>query len=124
MLLPGELSIALLQVKQASSSSGPLRWRSVASSAHARTEKVARVQVGIAQKIESIAVVLIASRPGHDIHHAAAVVSIFRVEVTGEDAKFGDGIKVRRDGGAHVHALFNVAAVDHETVGHFAVSAD
>ncbi len=55
---------------------------------------------------------------------AAAELAVFGVEVAGEDAELGDGIEVGNDGRAHVDVFLDVAAVEHETVGEFALAVD
>ena len=69
---------------------------------------VARVQIGIAQKIECVAMKSIASGLGDDIDLAAAEFSILRVEVAGDDAEFINRIQVGNDGRAGVDVLFHV----------------
>ena len=56
------------------------------------SEIVGGVEIGIAEKIEKVPVKSIGSRFCDDINLAAAEVSIFRVEIVGDDAKFGDGV--------------------------------
>ena len=61
---------------------------------------------------------------GHDIDDPAAVVAVFGVEVVGQDPELGDRIEIGHDRRAAVHQLLHVAAVDHESVGVFALAAD
>ena len=51
------------------------------------SEEVGGVEIGIAEKVERVSVKLIGSGFGDDIDLAAAEVSIFRVEIVGNDAK-------------------------------------
>ena len=61
---------------------------------------------------------------GDDVDLAAAELAVLGVEVTGENAELGDGIEVGNDGRAHVDVFFDVAAVDDEGVGKFALAVD
>ena len=61
---------------------------------------------------------------GDHIDNAAAVVPVLRVEVIGQNPELGDRIEIGNNGGAAVHQFLHVAAVDHETVGVFALPAD
>src|SRR3974377_100575 len=77
----------------------------------------ARVEDRVAKKFEGVAVKCITSRTRDDGDHASIVVTIFRIEVVGEDAKFLDGIKVRNNGSSSIHVFLHVDSINHKTVG-------
>src|SRR5579859_2784538 len=83
---------------------------------------ILRIESGIAQELESAPMEPV--RPGFSdyVDLTAAVISVSRVEVVGDDAKFRNRVEVGNDGGAVVPALFHVRTVDHETVGRLALS--
>ena len=80
--------------------------------------------MGVAQKLEDIAVKIVTPGFGDDVDLSAAVLAVFGVEIIGENAELRDGIEIRNDGGAHVDVFFDVAAVDHEAVGEFTLAVD
>ena len=55
---------------------------------------VARVHSGKAQKLEGDAVKVIGAGFGDEIDHTAAVVTIFGIEVIGEDPELSNGVEV------------------------------
>src|SRR5215471_11464958 len=63
-------------------------------------------------------------RLSYDIDLAAAIVSVLRVEVVGDDAEFRNGVEIGNDRRAVVFALFHVRSVNHETVGRLTLSVD
>ena len=65
-----------------------------------RRKIVARVEIGIAQEVEGVAMEPIAAGLGDDIDLAAAELSILCIEVAGNDAKLIDAIEVRDNSGA------------------------
>ena len=59
---------------------------------------------------------LIGSRFSDDTDLAAAEVSIFGVEIVGDDAKFGDGVEIQNNGRSVVDTFLGVCSIHHETV--------
>jgi len=60
--------------------------------------------------------ILIRSGFGHYVDLAATVIAILRVEVVGNNAKLGNRINIRNQGGAILQLFFRVGAVDHKAV--------
>ena len=60
----------------------------------------------------------------NDIDLAAAEFAIFGVEITGENAEFGDGVEVGNDGRAHVDVFFYVTSVHDEGICEFPLAID
>jgi hypothetical protein len=89
-----------------------------------RRKVVARIEVGIAQKLEDVAVKCIRPRFGYNIDLSAAELAVFGVEVVGENAEFVDGIEVGNNRRAHVDVFFNIASVDQKAVGEFALAVN
>ena len=87
-------------------------------------EVVAGVEGGVAEEFECGAVELRCAGLGDDEDLAAAGVAVFGVEVGSEDTEAVDGVEIGDDGGAHVYVFLDVAAVDAESVGGFALAAD
>ena len=85
---------------------------------------VARVEIGVAQEFESIAVKCVGAGFRDDVDLAAAELAIFRVEVVGENPELGDGIEVGNDRRAHVDVFFDVASIHHEAIGEFPLAVD
>ena len=54
-----------------------------------------RIEIRIAQELEQGAVESIPARLGYDVDQSAAVVSVFRVRVAGQNAKLRNRIEVR-----------------------------
>ena len=88
----------------------------------ARVRKIiSRIEIRVAKKLENVAVKSVRPGLGYHIDLAAAKFSVLGVEIIRENAEFGDGIEVRNNRGAHVDVFFDIAAVDDETVGKFAL---
>jgi hypothetical protein len=87
-------------------------------------EVVARIEIGVAQKIERAAVEPVGAGLGDYADLSAGKLSVLGIEVAGDDAELGDRIEVGNDGGAGVHVLLDVAAVDAEVVGEFPLAVD
>ena len=85
---------------------------------------VARVQIGVSQELEKVAVKCVAARLGDDVDLAAAEFAILGVKVAGENAELGDGVEIGDDRGPHIHVFFGVASVNDEGVGEFALAVD
>src|SRR5208282_6618686 len=58
---------------------------------------VARIEVGVAQELERVAVKFVGARFRNHVDLSSAVSSVFRVEVAGKDAELGNGVEVRND---------------------------
>ena len=78
----------------------------------------------VAEKLEAIAMKLVASRFGDDGDHAAIVVSVLGVEVVGQYAEFFDRIEVGNNGSAAVHMFLHIDAIHHESIRGFALAVD
>ena len=89
-----------------------------------RREIIARIEIGIAQELEGVAVKFIGSGFGDNADLAAAVLAILRVEVAGDDAELRDRVEIGNHGCAGVDVLFDVAAVHAEVVGRLALPVD
>ncbi len=87
-------------------------------------KEIARIQIGIAQKFESVAVQRVGAAFGHHVHDAAGIVAKFGVEVVGQHAEFGKRIEIGNDAGAAVHLFLHVGTVHQKSVGIFALAAD
>ena len=61
---------------------------------------------------------------GDHVNLSTAVVTVFRIEVVGDDAEFGDGIQVGNQRGAVVNAFLRIAAIHHETIGARSAAVD
>ncbi len=82
------------------------------------------VEVGVAEELEGFAVEVAGAGFADDADDAAVVVAVLGIEVGGEDAELFDGVEVGDDGGAAVHVLLHIDAIDHEAVGGFALAVD
>ena len=89
-----------------------------------RGEKVFGVKRGVSQEFKSAAMQSICARLGHDIHDAAAVISVFRIEIVGQHTKLGDRIQIGDDRSAAVHQFLDIPAIHDESVGVFTLAAD
>ena len=87
-------------------------------------EVILGVQGSVAQKFEPASVEVVRARLGHDIDLTAAVVSVFRVEVIGDDAEFGNRIQIGNDRRTVRLAFLNVRTVHHESIGGLALTVD
>src|SRR5262249_13543156 len=67
-----------------------------------RTIEVAGIQGIVTQELESAAVELVGAGLGDYVYLGARVISVLGLAVVRDDAKFGDGVKVRDDAGSHV----------------------
>src|ERR1039458_7007124 len=85
---------------------------------------VAGIQVRVAQEFEDIAVECIGTGLGDYADLPSAELAVFRVKVTGEYPELGDGIQVGNDRRAHVDVFFDVASIQHKTVGKFPLAVD
>ena len=85
---------------------------------------VAGIEIRVAQEFEDIAVECVGPRLRDHADLAAAELAVFRVEVAGENPELGDGIQVGNDRRAHVDVLLDVASIQHEAVGEFALAVD
>ena len=83
-----------------------------------------RIEIGVAEKVEALAVNAVRPAFGYHGHDAASIVTIFRIETVGQHAEFVNGIQIRDDTGSAVHLLFDVGPVDEKTVGVFALAAN
>ena len=57
-------------------------------------KEIGGIQVGVAEELESTAMILVRAGLGNHIDLAAAVITVFRVEVVGQYPELGDRIKV------------------------------
>ncbi len=89
-----------------------------------RGKETLRIEGGVAQELEGVAVNLVGSTLGHRVHDAAGIVAVFRVEIVGQHTEFGNGIQIRNDRRAAVHQLLDVGPVDEKSVGIFALPVD
>src|SRR5215470_9082758 len=89
-----------------------------------RIVEIARIEVGIPQKLKSTSMKRICSCLGGHIDLATAVIPILGVKIVCDNAEFRDGVQVRQDGCAIVLAFYHVGAVYHETVGTLPLSID
>ena len=85
---------------------------------------VARIEIGVAEEFENVAVKCIGAGFRDHVDLSAAEFAVFGVEVVGENPKLGDGIEVRNNRRAHVDVLFHVASIHDETVGEFPLAVD
>src|SRR5208282_2605433 len=87
-------------------------------------EVVARVKIGITQKLETVSVKLTATRLGENENLPTAVIAVFGIETVGQNAQLLDRIEIRNNGGSHVDVLLHVTAVDAKPIRRFALAAD
>ena len=80
-------------------------------------EIIARVQIGVSQELEKVAVKCVAAGLGDDVDLAAAEFAILRVKVAGKNAELGDRVEIGNDRRSHVDVFLGIAAVDDEGVG-------
>ena len=85
---------------------------------------IARIQVGIAEKLEEITMKVVRPRLRNYVNVAAGIATIFGIEVTGENAEFGNGVQVRNDCGSSIDVFFGIAPVDNEGVGKLSLAVD
>ena len=88
----------------------------------ARIEIVIRVQGSIAQELESRAMQGITPRLGDHVDQCAGKVAILRVERISQQPKLLNGVQHRNDVGAITRCVLDASAVDHESVGIFALA--
>ena len=65
---------------------------------------------------------VVGARLGDYVDLPAAVIAIFGIEVVGDNAKFRNRVEIGNDGSAVILPLFDICAVDHETIGRLALA--
>jgi hypothetical protein len=85
---------------------------------------VSRVKVGIAQKLEDVAMELVRAALGDHIDLAAGKVAILGVEVAGQDTKLRERVEVGNDCCSAEAVLFDRKAVEQKAIGRFAHAVD
>src|SRR5271167_211908 len=93
---------------------GPPRGRKV----------IARIEIRVAEEFKTVAVKRVGAGFRDDINLPAAEFAILGVKVVRQNAKLGDGIEIGNHRCAVVYVLLDVASVDDETVGKFALSVN
>ena len=86
-----------------------------------RVKVTAGIQIRIAQKFKCVAVEGIASRLGDHGDHAAVIIPILRIEITGEHAKLFNRIEVRDNRRAAIHMFLHINAVHQKPVRRFSL---
>ena len=82
------------------------------------------VEVGVADEIEGAAVNLIGARFGDDADDPGAVAAVLGSVVTGENAEFSDGVRIRIENDAIVDEVVVEAAIEQIGDGIGASAAD
>ncbi len=83
-----------------------------------------RIKIRIAQELEQGAVKGVHTRLGYDVDQSAAVVSVFRVRVAGQNTKLGNRIEVRNDSRLLADAFLHISAVEGKPIRILALSVD
>src|SRR5580692_9793894 len=88
-----------------------------------RAERVYRLEVTVAQVAEDVAMKVIRSGTGNDVHHSAGSAAIFRRVSVGDDLKFLN--RLLRNGRAHAvgRVVGGIGAIHVHQIGTAALSA-
>ena len=89
-----------------------------------RRKIVTGIEIRVTKKFERVAMKCIGTRFCNDVDLSSAVPSVFRIEVAGKDAKFGDGVEVRNDRRSRIHVFLGVASVHREGIRELPLSVD
>ena len=89
-----------------------------------RREVVSRIETGVAEELEDIAVKAVGTGLGHDVDDAAGETAILGIDVARQDAELGNGVEVGNDAGLLTDRLLHAYAVQIEGIVRFALSVD
>ena len=81
-----------------------------------RNKIIASIQVGIAEKLEQVAVIPVGSRFRDDVDLPAAIVAVFGVEVIGDNAKLRDRVQVGNDRRTAETGLLHDRSIEEKSV--------